>query len=321
MTKTETVYGRALLNNRGEQLVIGGKTPRGETGTPAGQATDLVVETRQSNKAASAKATILGTAATGDQLKVQLTDNQIFQGTVQKREGGVGSRTRVVAFDALHALKRTTISETFDAVAAGDVLRRIAETADVDIRVTETTTETLTLSLKEQDADSAVEKVTKLAGLVWYINAQNQLLATPPSKVGERRIIENPIDVSAGKRTPPYQRVVVIGNSPTSRRGLESRQLISSQPVAAARGSGEPVYEYEDDDIASQEQAENIATTIFQRLQQQQRGGFIEVLGRSDIRPFDTLQFPPGFGGGAEYLAKSVKHRISQKTAGQLASD
>lgn len=309
---TETVYGSATVAGEEHQLVIGGRVPREESGKRSDSETNVIVKTRQSNKAATGKCTILGDAAPGDELAISLTGNTVFTGTIKKPKGSVGDRTRLVAFDGLHRLKRTTISETFDTEAASAVFETIANTASVDIGLETGASTPISASFKDRDADAVIEKIAKLADVVWYIDVDNTLVIDNAGSVGEQRELAQITDVSAGKKSPAYQSVRVIGNSPTSRKGRESRQLVSSQPVVATAGSGEPVYEYEDDDIASQQQAQNIANAILRRLRKQQRGGFVEVVGRSDIRPFDTVQFPEA-QGGSSYLAAGVTHTLSAK--------
>lgn len=312
MSTSDPVYGSATVAGEEHQLVIGGRVPREESGKRSESETNVVVKTRQSNKAATGKCTILGEAAPGDELAISLAGNTVFTGTIKKPKASVGDRTRLIAYDALHRLKRTAISETFDTEAAATVLQSVADAAGVDIDVRTAAAEPITATFKDRDADSVIEKVTKLADAVWYVDAENTLVITEAGSVGEQRSLEQITDVSAGKRSPAYQSVRVVGNSPTSRKGRQSRQLVSSQPVVATAGSGEPQYEYEDDDIASQQQAQNVANAILKRLQKQQRGGFVEVVGRSDIRPFDTVEFPAA-QGGSSYLAEGVKHTLSAK--------
>ena len=312
MPATQAVYGSAEVNGQQLELVIGGKTPRDSSGKQSSTETNVVVETQQTNKAASGKVTALGNGVAGDELAINLTDDTVFTGTIRKTEDAIGDRTRLVAFDALHDLKRATISETFDTEAAASALRTVADTAGINIDIRGDASEPITATFKSANGDAAVEKLTKLAGKVWYVSVENTLIVTDASSVGESKQLDRIIDASAGKRSPAYQSVKVIGNTPTSRKGRQSRQLVSSQPVSATAGSGDPVYEYEDDDIASSQQAQNVADALLQRLRKQQRGGFVEVLARSDIRPFDTVVMPPS-RGGAEYLVEAVKHTVDAK--------
>jgi phage protein D len=78
----------------------------------------------------------------------------------------------------------------------------------------------------------------------------------------------------------------------------------------AEAGSGQPTFIFEDDGISTQAEANTIAQSLLSRLQKQQQGGFVEVVGRSEIRPFDTVQLPKSQGGG-QFLVDTVEHNIS----------
>lgn len=322
MPAEQRVFGAAEVNGRESRLVIGGKAPRDTSGRRSSTETGVVVERQQTNKTGSGKVTILDDAEAGDELRINLTGNSVFTGTVRKTEDSVGDRTRLTAFDALHNLKRTPISETFDAETADSALQTVADKAGVELDfrrsgepITAPFESTISTSFKDVPADAVVEKLTKLAGKVWYINVDNVLVVTDASLVVSRepKQLDRLIEASAGKRSPAYQSVEVTGSTPVSRRGRGSRHLIASQPVIATAGSGEPVFRFVDDDINSQRQAQNVADTLFRRLQKQQRGGFVTVLARSDIRPFDRIVMPPR-RGGEEYLVEAVKHTVDDKT-------
>jgi len=320
MSATQRVFGTAEVNDRELELVIGGKTPRGTSRRRSSTETGAVVKLTQTNKAGSGKVTVLEDATVGDELRINLSGDTVFTGTVGKINNGVGDRARLTGFDALHKLKRTTISETFVAETAESALQTVVDEADVDLDfrpssepITAPFEGVINTTFKSVSADAAIENLTKLAGRVWYINRDNALVVTDASLVGESKQLDRLIEASAGKRTPPYQSVRVIGNTPTSRRGQEARHLVSSGPVTAQAGRGKPVYEYENDDIATLRQARNIADSLLQRLQKQQRGGFVTVLGRGDIRPFDRVIMPPR-RGGEEYIVEEVKHTVNDKS-------
>jgi len=106
--------------------------------------------------------------------------------------------------------------------------------------------------------------------------------------------------------------VRVIGSSPVSRRGLGYRYMISSSPIIATAGTGSPVFEFRDNDIQSQSQAENVAKALQKRLEEQQKGGWLELVGREDIRPFDDVELPPDLGGES-YLVRAVESTIDAR--------
>ena len=298
----EQVYG----NVDGDAIVIGGQTPRDSDALETG----LRVETGLYNKAAVAKATVLGDHSEGDEISVELVDGSIFSGTVQNTENGVGDRTRVTAYDAIYDLKRTEISLKLDVTNAELAIKdEVEKRIDVDVVIEASSRTDVATNFKETALDAYVEKMAKLTNTVWYVNYSNQLVIDDPGSVGRERSLERLIDVSAGKRSPAYQSVRVIGNSATSRRGKDHKHMVASEPVVATAGDGDPEFRFEDDSIGSQEQAQNVADSIRNRLKRQQKGGYVEVVGRNDLRPWDIVELPEA-QGGESYTVSTVKHTV-----------
>lgn len=298
----ELVYGTVA----GEAIVVGGSTPQ-NTETLE---TSLRVETGIYNKAAIAKATILGDVSEGDDISVKIRDGSIFTGTVRDVEDGVGDRTRLTAYDAIYDLKRETISAKLDVVNAELAIKdEVEKRVDVDVVIESSSRSEVSTTFKKTALDQYVEKMAKLSNTVWYVNYDNELVIDDPGSVGRDRELDRLRDVSAGKKSPAYQSVRVIGNSPTSRRGREFDHMVASEPVVATAGDGDPEFRYEDDNIGDQKQAQNVADSIFNRLKRQQKGGYVEVVGRNDLRPWDIVTLPDS-QGGESYTASTVKHTI-----------
>lgn len=320
MTVAKRVTAQVQSGGKTFRIVIGGRTPRSEE---AGVQTDLRVNTRSTNQAGVARATVLdddGTVSPGDELTVSIQDTVVHTGTVTKTESGVDARVRITSFDALHRLKQTFISETFAELPASVAVGAIADAVGVQI---ETPAEALnqrriSTSFKDTRADVALDKIAKLADAILFVTTANTVVIKPTPEqgsglsAGSERSLSQIIESSAGARRPQYQSVQVIGNSPTSNRGLEARHLIASQPVLAQAGEGQPSFIFEDDTISSQEQANSVARSLLRRLTEQQQGGFAVVVGRPGIRPLDTVVFPEQ-QGGATFLVSGIEHVISDR--------
>jgi hypothetical protein len=320
MTVAERVTGRVSVGGETFRIVLGGKKPQSEE---AGVQTNLRVSTRSTNQAGVARVTVLdggGVISAGDELSVSVQNERLHTGTVTKTESGVGDRIRVTSFDALHQLKQTFISETFDRESASVAIRSIADTAGISVNASAPVlTRTISTSFKDVRADAALEKITKLTDTILFVNTKNTVVIGSAAelafdlKIGARRPLSRLIETSAGARRPQYQSVQVIGNTPTSKRGREARHLISSQPVLSQAGEGQPSFIFEDDSITSQEQANSVARSLLRRLTEQQQGGFAVVVGRPRIRPFDTVVFPEQ-QGGSTFLVSGVEHTISERS-------
>jgi len=320
MTVAERVTAQVQAGGERFRVVIGGETPQSES---VGVQTNLRVNTRSTNEAGVARATILdgdGVVSPGDEMTVSVQGRLVHTGTVTKTESGVGDRVRVTSFDALHQLKQTFVSETFAELPAFVAAGAIADEAGVTLETPAPalTRRTISTSLKDTRADVALDKIAKLTDTILVVTRENtvELRGTPEQgsglKNGRERQLSKLIETSAGARRPQYQSVQVIGNSPTSIRGLETRHLIASQPVLAQAGEGQPSFIFEDDSISSQEQANSVARSLLRRLTEQQQGGFAVIVGRPEIRPRETVVFPAQ-QGGTTFLVSGIEHVISDR--------
>jgi|APHM01.1.fsa_nt_gi Phage late control gene D protein (GPD). len=316
MTVSETVTAGISVNGGPlQQVVIGGTKPAtasAATGVP----TDLRIQTSTENKAGSIEATVLSGIPTGATVSLVIDGRTVFTGTVRKSEPGVGDRQRITAFDTLHELKQTFVDISVDNAEPFAVVNDIARETGASVSFeSEPTATRLSRSFTDKRADAAIDTLLKATDTRSVVTTDNRLLIAEPGVLGNDgdRSIERIIDLAAGSRRPPFESVQVIGNTATNDppvSGEQARHLLSAFPVVAEAGSGQPTFVFEDDGITSQAEANTIAETLLSRLQKQQQGGFVKVVGRSEIRPFDTIRLPESQGGG-RFLVDAVEHTIS----------
>jgi hypothetical protein len=312
MSTTDRVTAELRVDGESRQVLIGGTEPQSENRARGEVPKDVIAKSESTNTAGVVKATILGDVSVGASAELRVQDETVHAGTVQKSEPGTGDRQRVTSFDVSHQLKQTILSINFDTISADIAFQRVADAVDVDldIRFLVTPFESITTTFKEKQADQIIAKLTKLTDTISFVNSENELVIADPENAGAGFELTQVIDVSAGVRRPQYQSVQVIGNTATAERGLDARHLISSQPILAEAGEGQPSFIFEDDSIASQQQAVNVAESLLRKLKKQQRGGFVSVVGRPEIRPFDSVTLPPA-QGGQTFLVARVEHTIS----------
>jgi hypothetical protein len=216
----------------------------------------------------------------------------------------------------LHELKQTFVDISVDNAQPFTVINQIAREVGTPVSFESPgSAVSLTRSFTDKRADAAIDTVLKSTNTRSVVTTTNQLLIAPPSVLGNDgdRSVSRIIDVSAGSRRPPFQSVQVVGNTATDNppvSGEQARHLLSSQPVLAEAGGGQPTFIFEDDGITTQTEANTIAESLLSRLQKQQQGGFVKLVGRSEIRPFDTIRLPESQGGG-RFLVDTVEHSIS----------
>jgi hypothetical protein len=314
MTDSQPVTAGISVGGPGgalSRIVIGGTKPAdARSGVP----TDLRMQTSTENKAGQLEATVLSDIGSGTTVSLVINGETVFTGEIQKSEPGVGDRTRITAFDTLHDLKNTFIDVAVDNAAPFSVIDDVASAAGVDVGFEPPTGDRtpITRTFTDARADSVLDTIQKITNTKSVVTPQGQFRIAPVDQLGntEDRKLSQVVDVAAGSRRPPFNSVQVIGNSATPDQGEGVRHLLSTLPVVAEAGSGQPTFIFEDDSIASQAEANAIADSLLSRLQKQQQGGFVEIVGRPEIRPFDTIQLPDAQGGG-RFLVDDVAHRLS----------
>lgn len=141
-------------------------------------------------------------------------------------------------------------------------------------------------------------------------------------------------ETSAGKSTPAWQGVQVIGSGVVSEDGWDKTNMNSENPslsAAALKDDGktdtdklkEPVYTYRNLEIQTQAEADAVAKEIVNDLKDQQEKGKVSVVGLPEIRPLDAIQMPqasdenaPNYNpdqpmGGKRYSVVKVVHKIN----------
>lgn len=328
MVETETVFGAATIDGSEFRLVIGGNSPAGVESSETG----LKIDTGRYNKAGVAKLTVLATDGVPEDvpIEVSIRGTPVFSGTVDETRDGTGDRVRVTAFDAIRSLKQASVFATFDQSSYSRIVETALSAAGVEGKVdvaggftgvggriqnvgpgpSPTSFNKFSIEFEGTPADEVLEKIAKVSNAAWYVLPTGEVRFTDSIADAVSTIEATQIrEVSAGKRSPAYASVRVSGASPVSRRGQESRHLVSSRPITATAGEGDPTFFFEDRDIQTRLQAQNVADKLFERLQAQQRGGYVELVGREDARPFDELQLPESLGGDS-YLVDEVTHTL-----------
>jgi hypothetical protein len=323
MTIEESITAGISVGGPGglvDSVVIGGTKP---ANARSGVATDLRMQTPTENKAGILEATVLSEIPTGTTVSLLINGALAFTGSVRKSEPGVGDRQRITAYDVRHELKQTFVDLSFQDARPFAVVNELAGASGLPLDFEPPTDADagrirITRSFTDERADSVLGAIEKSTGTQSVVTADGTLRIAPVGDLrdGGGESLTRIIDVAAGSRQPPFQSVQVIGNTAVDDpplKGERVRHLLSAQPVIAEAGSGQPTFIFEDDGISSQAEATTIAESLLSRLQKQQQGGFVSVVGRPEIRPFDIVELPAAQGGG-NFLVDSIEHRLSSSS-------
>lgn len=137
-------------------------------------------------------------------------------------------------------------------------------------------------------------------------------------------------DADAGKTTPPYWSVRVIGSGAASAENrsrenmyIEDKVVVEAElaidsdgnPTAQFGTTRQPVFEYHDLEISTDEQAKSVARTLVDDLSEQQADGKITVVGFPEVVPMDGVVMPDSEEqpmGGKGYNVYKVQHHLNE---------
>ncbi len=259
--------------------------------------------------------------ASGEQIEIDINDYRVFTGTTESIDDNGDGSYKVVAFDAIKKLIRTRINMTFSSSNVGVIIDRIADKigVDMDINIPDDRNFIVPCQYIDDSAIKILNQVTRWSDTYWWVDGRNTIHVGPPEptlhEFSSDFIGENP---TAGEKEPPYQKVVAIGESPSSQStegdspgGYYAAHMLSKDPPRATAGDGEPVYRYKSRRIITQAQAEAVAKSILKEFKRQRAEGDVDIIGEgAPIRPLDVIRMPEQFDED-QYLVSGVTHKFS----------
>lgn len=196
------------------------------------------------------------------------------------------------------------------------------------------------------NAADVLDSFSRSANAIWYVDRKNTI------QFGQTDTAVHKLDwvteADAGKKTPPYRSVKVIGDDVVSAEGWEGSKLITKRGQVAQKTNSymssfypdgpnnpgsqttvpegdlvEPVFTFRDESIQTKEEARRAAERILDQLQEQTAGGNVTVVGRPMIDILDVIEMPDRFAidnrspitsaeeiEPAQYFVQSVVHQF-----------
>lgn len=175
----------------------------------------------------------------------------------------------------------------------------------------------------------ALERIENATNSTWWFDRDGifHIGAPTPGNPIQSYNLKFITDTTAGKTTPAWQGVRVIGSGVVSEDGWDRANMNPDNPaISAARLSengvidegklAEPVFTYRNLEIQTKAEADAVAKEIVNKLQKQQADGTVSVVGFPEIRPLDAIEMPNTEHqpmGGARYSVQKVVHKINPK--------
>lgn len=149
-------------------------------------------------------------------------------------------------------------------------------------------------------------------------------------------------DSSAGKTTPPYQSIRLIGSGAASQEGYSRATMNIEDKIVLERNIAEteggeitvvepdededpksPTFEYRNLEVSNDEQAESVVQKVAEDLAEQQADGKVTVVGFPEVLPLDGILMPQSVNpdaenynekqpmGGRAYNVYKVVHKLN----------
>jgi len=275
---------------------------------------DGVVDDTRLNKAGMAKVKT-GVAdrlpEQGEEVRVRINDTPVFTGEVfSSTDNGDGSIS-VKAYDAFYNMKQPGDVASTHNDYVRDILSRLFEFFDIPYRLEIDDDKKLKTNVEfsNRKPDKILWTLVHWLDLLWWVDVETGEIVVGDPPMNERQL-KYVLSPNAEEGGAPYSKVVVYGESPKSRKGQSTEHLVSKERVKGVAGTGEPVYEHKSKAIKSQEQADRTAKALLREFWMQSKVDGVTVVGRPDIRVFDTIQMPDHLGGET-HLVAGLEHVLN----------
>jgi hypothetical protein len=249
--------------------------------------------------------------AEGDELQAIINGEVVFTGEVYSSTDNGDGSIKVKAYDEFIKTKQAARCVFTEDDFLRSTIRRIFESYGIDYRleIDDDRTIKTNVELSRRRPDKVLWWMVRWLDLLWWIDIETGELVVGDPPMNERQL-EYVLNSGVEEGGAPYQKVVVYGESPKSRKGQSTEHLVSKERVKGVAGDGEPVYEHKSKAVKSQEQADRTARALLREFWMQSKLGSVKVVGRPDIHVYDTVTMPEHLGGES-HLVTGVKHRLN----------
>jgi hypothetical protein len=189
--------------------------------------------------------------------------------------------------------------------------------------------------------EGVLERIVKATNSVWEVDRYGNFYIGPPTPDGDvptavtSHKLRYMTETSAGKQSPAWQSVAVVGDGVVSKDGWSSNALISENPQKFAspittqnRGDvqqieesleeseqlADPTFVYTNLEINTAEEAKHVLNKIKEDIRKQEANGHITVVGHPAIWPGDAVELPDSRDqpfGLERFAVGKVIHRIN----------
>lgn len=181
--------------------------------------------------------------------------------------------------------------------------------------------------------EGLLERVVNATNSVWRVDRYGIFHIGPPIPDGDigtairSHKLRYITDTTAGKKSPAWRSIVVIGDGVVSQDGWNSSAQVndslrqmkenvtqSGGNAAVSSNLAQPTFEYTNLEIDTETEARNVLNKIKDKIQTQMAEGEITVVGHPEVWPGDAIELPDAENqpfGLERYGVRKVIHRVN----------
>lgn len=187
---------------------------------------------------------------------------------------------------------------------------------------------------QEAPNEGVLTSLVNSTNSIWVIDRYGRFWIGPPTPIQDEPQIPTSssahklryiTETSAGKQSPAWQSIIVIGDGVASRDGWESNAQINSNPakfksdvvpktLVDEEGLAEPVFKYVNLEINTAAEAGNVLEKLRENIKEQQASGEITVVGHPELWPGGSIEMPNSINqpfNNERFTIRKIKHRIN----------
>lgn len=245
---------------------------------------------------------------------------RVMSGTVVTRRPDIET-VRIVGHSAARALLHTFADETFEAKTAGEIVRNLADRAEVPVAAAEDGVELPAYVVDgRRNLWYHMRDLAELSGFDLYVDAAGELVFRFFSGGATAHVFEyaqHLLELETFETPPRTGEVQAWGEGPGAGRGEHSWAWLTKDfgPRKGAAGSGEPKLLLEKPALRTARAAQTAALAAHTAIERRRLRGRLLTFGRPQVHLGDSIRLRglPDDELNTFFQVRSVTHRLTKR--------
>jgi hypothetical protein len=256
----------------------------------------------------------------GDSITIELgyEDSlcKVMTGAVDALEAGI-SQVWVKGFSAFSLLTNQRVNQVYEKQTAGAIVKDLASGVGISVKAVE---DGLSLPMyvidSTKDVYTHIKELAKRCGFDLFLSGDGRLVFKKYSREEPKQLKygRDIIETEIFEPCSVISCVNVIGESPSSFKGMETAHWSSKKVVEGSAGSGDNILCIEDPAVRDKDTADKIASAILEAIMIP-LSGTVKTLGNAPIGLGDTIEIKdlPDSRANGEFEVTKVTHIFSKE--------